>query len=404
MQTSPKDQIDRYRSHPGTGAVPDVVNSIFREAENGRPTRQCDLFEDLIENDGHLRSLIDSRVMSVAGKPYIVAAGGDADEDIEAARLLDEAIRGTTNMVEMFVHQLGARYFGFALSEILWDISERNGALFPRHFVNAPPRRFMFDDQDRPRLLTDATTWEGIPLEPGRWMFSVNGAGIVARSGLMRTATWWAVFKRMCVRDWVIFCEKFGIPFVYGRYSADANDDDIAELSEAVRDIGEAGQAVLPLEHEVKIENVGRDGGTESVFGGMTRLCNEELAKLIAGATLTTDTGGPGSYALGRVHQQRGFDLVVSDAEFLAAQFERDIGAPFCQFNGLNARPPRLKISVVRDIDPLVRAQMADILANKLGLELDEEQIRNEFQFKRPINAEGTLKGTDPGSAPGVAP
>ena len=51
-------RFDETQAHPGFGLTPERVLRIFRAAEAGYPAAQCDLFDDLIENDGHLRDLL----------------------------------------------------------------------------------------------------------------------------------------------------------------------------------------------------------------------------------------------------------------------------------------------------------------------------------------------------------
>ena len=65
-------RFDESQEHPGLGLTPQRVLHIFRAAEAGYTPRQCDLFDDLVENDGHLRDLLDHRCQVVAGKPMVI--------------------------------------------------------------------------------------------------------------------------------------------------------------------------------------------------------------------------------------------------------------------------------------------------------------------------------------------
>lgn len=380
--SDPRSNVDIFENHPGVGAGPDRVLSAFRSAERGNPAQQCDLFNDFVENDGHLRSLVTQQISSVTGTGWQVIPGGDDRSDVLAASLLDDALR-KTNFIQLAKHQLTARYFGYAGSELTWGLDE-GGRIVPRWFSNVMHRRFEFDDLGRPMLVLGNNA-ERVSLQRGRWMFSCNtSSGIIPRSGLLRTASWFALFKRMCVRDWVIFCEKFGVPLIWGKYDEEADESDIDELHKAVTDVGEAGQGIFPREFEIVIEHAVKEGSADSAFGALTLLCNSEMSKLIVGATLTNDTGGPGSFALGQVHDQARFALTLSAAQDFAEQFVQDVSGPFVEYNGLPARAPRVRFHIVRDQDPEKRAKVLDLLANNLGLELDEAQVRQEFQVKPP--------------------
>ena len=101
------------------------------------------------------------------------------------------------------------------------------------------------------------------------------------------------------------------------------------------------------------------------------------MSKLVTGSTLTTDSGGPGSFALGRVHENRSFALQVADARKLTKVFRNDIARPFVAFNGFDgARLPRLVVQVSPDQDPASRAQVAVIVPAKLEVQIVKQHLR----------------------------
>lgn len=398
-RTRSLETYDRWVQHPGFGVEPEAIVSMYREAESGYPARQCDLFDDVLEADAHLRSLTVARTGAVAGKEWMIQPGGDGAADIAAAELLGASLR-ETNFDDLVGHLLSGRYYGYAGAELVWARVDSDVVI--RWFVNVPARRFRFDEADRPLLVNDELLVDGEPLEPGRWIFARNEGAITARSGLLRTATWMSTFKRWSIRDWVIYAEKFGIPLTLGKYDPDRDsDNEKAALEDAIRDMGEAGGAVISKfsEFEVLTETA-RSGGSEQLHRAIVHECNSEMSKLITGSTLTVESGGPGSFALGQVHETRAFDLVVGDAAWVARRFDADIARPFLAFNRFPAGTarPRLKIHLTRDMDPLSRAQLAKA-AQEMGLSLDSEQLRQEFQFRAPPTPERELKRAEPNDA-----
>lgn len=382
--------VDRWATHPGQGLTTRSIVRIFETAEAGRPADQCDLFEDIVERDAHLRSQLEARTDAVAFKEWVLTPGGDRPSDDRAARILEDALRAVPNFEEMEAHQVSHNFTGYAGSEIVWD--RRDGYTVPVWFVNVPHRRFVFDEFDQPRLIVDATSFDGVELEPGKWIFSRRQARQTVRSGLLRTACWWSLFKHMAVRDWIIFAARFGIPYVTGEYAPNASPEDRKVLEKAVLSLGKDGAAVFSEACKIVVTEVTKSGSADGVHGALTEICNREISKLIAGATLTTETGGPGSYALGRVHQNRTYIHSLADAVRLARRIEADVCAPFVHFNGLPGRPPRLKIYVDLDLDAKTWAEIMSILANDLGMDLDEDQIRARFQLKPPTGK--AIRGT----------
>jgi phage gp29-like protein len=388
---------DRWASHPGVGLTPERIGGIFRSAETGYPWQQCDLFDDVLETDAHLRSLFDTRISGVAGKDWILQAGGGDPADIKAALILEEALRWVPNTSDTFAHQLTSMIYGYAGSEIIWE--RYDGYTIPVWFANVPARRFVFDEEDVPRLLTARETTKGIPLEPGRWWWSRRRHRLTAAAGLMRTACWYSLFKRLSLSDWVIFIDHYAMPYPVGRYRPGTNAEEKAVLEQAVRSLGTDGYAIFSEDGTIEFAKIERGGGADSPYAAMCGLCNTEMSKLVTGATLTSGEGtSVGSYALGRVHETRLFDLISEDALQLQRSFKAQISMPFMIYNGLPGKPPRLRVHLVRDVDPAVRMDLYSRAANELGLAIDEDQFRQEFQMPTPTGS--ALVGTGKAAAP----
>lgn len=406
---STESRLDVYSDRPGYGVTPARVFDVFRNAEQGMTWQQCNLFEDILENDGHLQGLVNNRIETLAGKEWLVKPGDQLDDVAKlAADVLGAAMR-RANTFQLIEHQLSAFWIGWAASEPVWQFVDNWWV--PTWFVNMPAQRFAFELQrDNIRLTSDNNLYPGDPLLP-HWMVNTTRHRRLARGGAGRCATWWSVFKRMSVRDWIVFAEKFGVPIPIGVYNERAPEESRKVVEQAVNDIGEAGQAVMSeLCKIIFAEIPARGGDASALHPSIVQLCNNELSKLIQGATLTTETSGPGSFALGKVHENRSIALMVYDAMRLKQTFRQTIGRDFMRLNGIANRPePELELQVLPDVDPLTRVKVASILANELGMKLDDGQMRQEFKFRAPASPESTVEGTlkqpvAPGSGDGTTP
>jgi phage gp29-like protein len=390
-------QLDRWTDHPGFGLTPQRLVQIFRIAEAGFPREQCDLFEDLVESDAHLRNLLEQRCQAVAGKPWIVQAGGNTANDELVARVLAAALRRLP-VIEFFEHQLSVNRYGYACTELEWEPVVLDGRIWiaPVWFANVPARRFVLDTgSDELRLLTDAQPNRGEPLEQGKWVVTRRPGVRVVRSGLLRTAAWYALYKRYSTRDWVVYAEKFGIPLPLVTYDETTGEDAKDVAAEIVEKIGDDGGAVVPKGIEVDVIDASRTGDSSGTHGGLIAHCNREMSKLINGSTLSNDNGDSGgaSYSLGEIHDGVRWEAVQYDAERLQESFRRQVAAAFVAFNGLDAAPPLLKIQVVRDLQPRQRAAIAVQLRNELGIPLSVAQLREELGFREPTNSADEVPG-----------
>lgn len=231
-------------THAGRNLNPARLLAAYDMAELGDPREQCDIFEDRIEVDAHLRSLLETRVDAVARKPWVVQEGGDAPADRTAARLLEERLRLVPNFIETLEHQLRFNWYGYSATEIDWALVD--GFISPTWFENVAPQSFRFDPAtDEPFLLTTRNIGLGEPLLAGRWWFTARTGRRTAATGYMRTAAWWSMFKGFGVRDWMVWARRFGIPSVHGKHADDATPEDIAALKKAAQNLGRDGWAVF---------------------------------------------------------------------------------------------------------------------------------------------------------------
>lgn len=412
---------DASVDHPGYGCTPARLVAIYRDAELGSTWQQCELFDDVVETDAHLRNLLEQRAQAVAGKPRVIKTEGPDPDDALAAAALGEAIRDIgsdgsdgdpgASMSEAIEHLLTFNRYGFAAAELFWKVRTIRDRewIVPYKIKPAPPRRFAIDPKTEELLLINDpylyNTRQGVPLWPGKWITVRRSGNRVARSGLMRTAAFNCLAKRYATRDLIVYSEKFGLPLPIVTYE-ESNDDAAKEAARLIAEnIGNDGAALVPKGIEVQIVDAVR-ADSSGVHGSLITHINRENSKLINGSTLSNDNGDSGgaSYALGDVHASVRWEAVQYDAERIQDAFRTQIAVPFCVFNNLDSsRPPVLQIQVVRDAEPKSRVEMAErLLAMQVPLSLS--QMRQDSGFAAPINDEDTIKPIAPAAPAAPAP
>lgn len=386
--------MDGTSMRPGYHLTPAKLWSAYRQAEAGAPMLQCDMFEDIEENDGHLRGQYESRLSSVALRPWIIQAGGKADVDIEAARVFSSSLK-RTNMMRLLWHLMEALGYGWSGANTVWSFDPVNKAIVPSCFLLAAHRRFLISEAGMGVLTfrTEMNQWPGETLFRGEWVVAERMHRLIMRAGLFRTTSWWALFKRMSITDWIVFAEKFGIPVVLGTYSERASPESRVALEQAITDIGTDGQAVLSELTKIVIDSaLTRSGDVSSLHPAVAARCDAEISKVITGATLNVDSGGPGSFALGKVHENRSNNLVFADALWLQDTFQQMVIAPFLDYNPqfAGAELPRLVIRVRPEMTPEIAVKVYGKL-QAMGLDIEDEQMREEFGLRMP-EVGGVLK------------
>jgi phage gp29-like protein len=392
-----QDHLDRniLENTTSGAAIAQIVNA-YQRAEDGDIEHMVELFDRRIEADAHLRGALENRNEAVSQKPFSIEPGGTDPADMKAAAELEERLRLVPDWIATLEHQLTFQPYGWAGSEISWELVDSLAA--PVWFDNVPHRRFTFDrENDRPMLRTKDKPAFGTDLVPGKWWFTHRRGRLTATAGLMRTGLWISTFKTLTMRDFLIFSERFGIPYVTGVYDETIAPDDKETLRQAVADIGSGSSyAIVSKAAEIVIHQAQMaSNSNEGVHGALIGILDNQISFLIEGATLVSSVDGPGSHALGKIHQNRYFDILLGDAERLSQSFVHSIGFPFVRFNGMSARPPRLKLHLGLNLSLGDQVDMATKLANNLeGFLVDEEQIRAITQLRKPDPGAG-LRGRD---------
>jgi phage gp29-like protein len=300
-------------------------------------------------------------------------------------------------------HQMTSIPYGYAASNMVWDLED--GVVTPVSFVNPAARRFAAPAPERANELwlvdSAVTGYNLIPLEAGLWATSTY-KNILGRNpyaaGLMRSGAIWSMFKRWDVKAWQIFADMFGIPLAIGYYEEFASGPSRNALEDAVRAIGQDGFAILSAATELVVKETARGGDSSTVYPGLIKLCEEQIAKLFTGGTLNTDVSGVGSYNAASVHESRAYTMKVFYASCIQEMFVRDIGRTFVTYNGYDrAASPRLKIKIRRDA--LQWAQTLEIIGEVV--ELDVDQIREDFGLREPAPGRGVKFEATPAPKPG---
>ncbi len=197
---------------------------------------------------------------------------------------------------------------------------------FPSASSTAPPARFAFSTEDNSlRLLTKARPVQGEPVPPMRFLLSRHMPSFSNPHGVavFSSCFWPYTFKHGGFRYLVAFAEKFGLPWVIGKYPTGSDDAQATELLKHLEHLILAATAVVPSDAEITIESGG--GGTRGATPQerLIALSNAELSKALTSQTLATEIQGQGSRAASETHRGRERAVNQSDREIVSATLNR---------------------------------------------------------------------------------
>lgn len=362
-----------------SGLNPSKLAGILNDAVESDPAEFFALAEEMEERDLHYHSVLGTRKRAVTKLEIAIEPVDDTPEEIEIAELVRLVVE-TPEFDEMREDMLDAFGKGISVIEQIWDTS--GDKWIPRQWKWRDPRFFDFDEKTRSELLLK----EGQdlkPLTPGKYIChkAKVKSGLPIRGGLARLCALSFMMKNYTLKDWIQFCEIFGMPLRLGRYDASASEEDKRRLLRAVLSIaGDAG-AIIPKGMEIEFINA-TSGRGEAVFGKLADYLDKQVSKAVLGQTMTTDDGS--SQAQAKVHDEVRDDIRDADKRRAEATMQRDVVNQIVAINyGIREKYPKLTLIVteVEDTEALANALSALV---PLGLRVKQQQVREKFGLEEP--------------------
>jgi phage gp29-like protein len=381
---------DKFSSYPSNGLTPYRLARIFKEADAGDVMRQMELFEEMEEKDPHIFSQLQTRKNAVTGLDYEIIPATDSDYDKDVAEFVKSQIEELESFEDALTDLLDAIGKGIAFTEILWDF--RNGKFVAKELKHVHQKHFYWDERDFLRLRTDSEP-QGIYIPNNKFIIHRYKAksGHPSRAGVLRIIAWMYLFKNYDIKDWVSFCEVFGMPLRVGKYDPSASEEDKRALMEALLSLGTDAAGIYPTSTDIEIKESNKQSSAD-IYERLARFCDEQVSKCILGQTLTSDAKG--SYAQSKTHNEVRHDLTVADCKALAATLRRDLITPLVKINfGEYTKVPTIRFDCEESEDLVQEANMYDTLINKIGLKIATSHLYKKFSVPKPEDGEEIASG-----------
>lgn len=385
------DANDKFSDYPSNGLTPRRLARIFREADEGNVRAQMELFEEMEEKDTHLFSQMQTRKLAVTGLDWEVQPFSQDERDKEVAGFVDEQLKGIENFEEVLIDMLDAIGKGISIMEIEWVVEDGKNVIGDIEYVH--PKKLVWDSTTDELKICTGEYPSGVELPENKFVVHKYKAksGHASRAGIMRVVSWMYLFKNYDIKDWVSFCEVFGMPLRLGKYDASASDDDKKQLMEAIISLGTDAAGIVPSSTMIEFIESQKTTSVE-IYEKLARYCDEQISKAVLGQTLTSDSGG-GSYAQSKTHDEVRHDLTVADAKALAVTIRRDIIRPLVEFNfGTDVDIPFFGFDCHEVEDQKEVVEIYKTLACDMGLEIPKSHIYKKFNIPKPEDGEEVLE------------
>ncbi|MCY4030283.1 MAG: DUF935 domain-containing protein, partial [Acidobacteria bacterium] len=379
-------------SHPAAGITPERLAAMLREAEQpGGADRYLELAEEMEERDLHYLGVLQTRKRQVAQIGVTIEPADDSAQAVEDADLVRAFFEREEVEDELFdvLDSIGK---GFSVTEIVWEMSESQW--MPARLEWRLPQWFDFDREGGRYLVRRPDRGgEWTELEPWKFVAHQTRAksGLPIRGGLARIAAWAWLFKTLTIKDWMRFCEAYGMPLRIGKYHETANEKDKEVLWKAVANIAADAAAIIPEGMMIEFVEDRTVQGRSEIYRDLVAYIDQQISIAVLGQTLTTQEGDSGSYSLGQVHDRVRGDIERSDGRQLAATLRRDLVVPIVQLNrGMRDAYPKVVIEREETMDMQALSDALPKLV-PLGLPVAVDQVLVRLGLKRPDGNDDVL-------------
>ncbi|MGC4068429.1 MAG: DUF935 family protein [Polyangiaceae bacterium] len=290
-------------------------------------------------------------------------------------------------------HMMQAVTFRYAAQHLVWKPEgETLTALF--EYV---PLSFFENRTGELRFCRTGTEAEGEPLAANEWL-------VTCGEGLMFTASILHYGKRCSLQDWEAFCEKFGLPGVLGKTRAAKGSPEWEAMLEAVAAFMNDWGAVAGADDSIELIQAQASTGQIPMAVKVER-ADRMLAALWRGADLSTLSSQTGADSTGAGLQDEEAHAMAMDDAALISEAMQEIDRRVLEWHfgpGVNILAYTIVPCPERK-DLQVRLAAIEKLTG-MGLEISQDEVREDFGFQAPEDGDELLEKAqpEPAAAPGA--
>lgn len=248
---------ERVRAHlqgrfnPIRGLTPETLSSHLDSFDLGYLRNAALLWQKIRDRDDTVKAVVEKRELSVSLLNWEILTEDDSPEaakhkealedfynGLTATNALDRDQRGGVSLlVQQMMHAQGHKW---AAHEIVWQPA---APALTAEF-RFTPLQFFEKRTGALRFLRTESSLEGEEMEEGGWMVTTG-------AGLMEATSIAYLFKQLPLKDWLIYCEKAGIPALHGKTDAPKGSKEWEDFRDALANFGVDWGLVTSLQASV---------------------------------------------------------------------------------------------------------------------------------------------------------
>lgn len=373
----------------------DSIHGILREAEAGNCSRLFALYRDILSSHSHLQTEAFKRKLAVLSEPLTLIPDDPKNPaQVAHAKAVCEHLCARPGWIDFLSHLLDSSLYPISLSERLYVPSVREGWRYEIAALNPVPATHLAWPEGclSIRETDEFGNFTGSHWQPDVRRHVQHRAHLLTSvpdwwGGPMRSVLFWWFFAT-CDRDWwARFLDRFGSPFLEGRYDS-SDERGRYELEHAFSFATRVGGIVLSEGAAVQMHQANTSQGGDA-FQAFAEFANREISKLIVGQTSSSDIQQEGGIGGGQGKGQADVrdDIRRFDSTRLAHTIKTQILAPLWQLNGWDVPIPSVTFGAVSEDEAeitgtlLLALRQAGIVLTQDGLDSISARLGLGFEF-----------------------
>jgi phage gp29-like protein len=325
-----------------------MVHAILDGTDIGNTDEYFALCDHMILSDSHMQGEIAKRKLALLGDQMLIGPVDKKNpDDVRAADAIKEMVDGLPTFLTACAALLDGTLWPLAIVEKVFRRATKNPKLSYEvdKLVRVPPRLFNYNltgylriwdtDPDTGMILSSTS-------DPDPMRYIIHRGHLLStpdyRGGPMRSLIFWWLFSIFDRDWWARFMDRYGSPFLVGKYDQ-ADDDSRIILENAFQLASKIGGIVISRQTEVELKEAMAKTAGEA-FDLLLKVCQREKSKHIVGQTTSADAehGGLGSTGVAKEQAQVRGDIRQFDAIWLGNTLQYQLFTPFLQINGIRGR------------------------------------------------------------------
>lgn len=323
----------------------DMFNAFMNDLPNPDPILKklgmdIEVYDEL-SADSRVKACVKLRKSAVQGMEWDIVGEHNSEEELAFHKSYFE----NYNMMNILSEILDAPLYGYKPFEIIW--AEVENKVVPVDIVGKPQNWFVYNNKNELELKTFGGSK---PLPLNKFVVARNEPTYANPYGLgAYAACYWPVsFRKDGWGFYVMFLEKYGMPFMMASAEAGTSEKRCEEVQEMLVNMYQDACAVAPKDFEIQLVEAGAGKSGNSAHPVFLSKADMEITMAILSNNLTTNVEG-GSFAAAETHKDELRDINESDARIAESTFNYVIDYAH-QYN-YTSPSPKIKLYSEEKID-----------------------------------------------------